>query len=485
LEPAAQANAVATNNVGFSAPGTEKTDVVLKVSPQLQLSGIGSRYRVLGTLGFDSTTYLLGSASGNLMPRIGLTASGVLVDRLLFVDSELFAGPTASNAFGVLSEGQTTFNQGTATRERLSPYISREIGPRTNVLLRSDNTWVQTEYTNVIQQKFNSYVQSDEARFDLKPQPVGLRAAATRLNSRNDASRVGSNTVFDIARLTALYAPVPEVQFGVVGGRERATYGLTKQTGTVSGGSLRWSPNERTVFDGVVEKRFFGTGWDLNFTHRSPFVSISAVATREVTTYSALLAALQPGSSNSVSSLLDAALTTQYPNAAQRGVEVANLISKYNLPSNLSSALSLYTNTAQILQRVNIAMALLGSRHTVTFSVFKQEGRDLLGPNDSPPLPLNSADARQLGGTVNVSRRLTPDMTADVSLTGVRILGYGLREGQRTINKIARVGGTQNLSPRTSVTAGFRRQLVNATGVLNVTPSAQVTSIYVGALHRF
>lgn len=485
VEPGIELSAVGTSNVDFAPSGSERSDVVLTISPQVRLLGSGGGYRVVGTVGADGVAYLGRTIADRVMPRVSLTGNAVLVDRFLFLDGDLSASSTAANAFGALGEGATTVNRGVSTRERISPYISRELSPASSVLARSDNVWVQSEQAGAGANSFKSYVQSDVVRFDYRPQPLGMRAEVTRLDSPGSSSGLGSDTVFDVARVTLLYAPVPELQLGIDGGRDRAVYGLTRQSSTVLGGSLRWLPTERTVFDGLVESRFFGTGWDFSLTHRSPFVSITAGASRQATTYSALLASLQPGATGSVSGLLDAALTTQFPDPIQRAGEVANLIAKYNLPTSLSSALDLYTNTAQLQQRVNLAIALLGARHTVTLSVFRQEGRDLLGPNDTPTTALNSANARQLGGTLNLTRRLTPDMTADASFTASRIAGYGVRAGQRTVNKVARFGATRNLSPRTSVTAGVRYQLIDGSGVANVAADAKAASIYAGALHRF
>lgn len=482
VETNAQANAVASNNVGMANSENAQSDVVLTVTPQMQVTGLGAGYRLEGDLGFDGITYLARTRADHIYPRARLGLNAQLVDRLFYVDTALDADTAAQNPFGVLSEGTTGLNRATITRERISPYIRRELGSNALLLLRSDNSWTQTaNVRGTAGGTRRSEVHSHVLRYEMLPRPLGLQFQVTRLDSRtNDpiAANDGEAT-FDTARLSLLYAPITDLYVGVTGGRDRGAFGNTDTSGTLSGVLLRWLPTPRTDLYASAEKRFFGTGWNGRFTHRSPFMVVSGTVDRDASTYASELASISADSS--VASLLDAGLTSRISDPQERQQAVNDAIRQRGLPRALSGAVNMTSLFARLIQRADVSVALLGTRHTMVTRVFQQTTTDLLDPNDTVT-DVTSANARQRGLSFTLSRRLTPDTTADASYTYTRVAGFGITEGLRTVNKSLRLGVSHNLSPRSTVAGGVRyRQFDSTRGVL----SAQETAVFVGALHRF
>ena len=320
--PAVKATATMSSNVGMQAADAASMDTVLTVTPQVQLLGTGPDYRLTGTLAADMVQYLGRSRADRILPRGQVVLNSRLVDRLLFVDAELGADTTSSTPFDLLSDGATFYNVGTTTRERISPYLDRELSPSSRITARSDLVWTQGRGTAAAAALTNSadaLVQTHTARYDLRPEPAGLRGEVNYQNTNYSDSAAGGLTL-QTARLSALYAPDPTLTLGLTGGRDAARYTTNNVSETLRGASLRWAPTERTLFEALLEKRFFGNGWTVNFTHRSPFKAVSAGLVRQATTYAARLGVLQAG--GDVATLVDSILQTRIQDAALRQIAV-------------------------------------------------------------------------------------------------------------------------------------------------------------------
>lgn len=481
IVPAIKATATASSNAGMQAADAATMDTVLTVTPQVQLLGTGPDYKLTGTLAADMVQYLGRSRADRILPRGQVVLNSRLVDRLLFVDAELGADTTSSTPFDMLSDGATFYNVGTTTRERISPYLDRELSPSSRITARSDLVWTQGRGTSTVAALTNNadaLVQTHSARYDLKPEPAGLRGELNYQNTAYSDSVAGGLTL-QTARLSALYAPDPTLTLGLTGGRDAARFTTNNISETLRGVSMRWAPTERTLFDALLEKRFFGNGWNINFSHRSPFMAVSAGLVRQATTYAARLGVLQAG--GDVATLVDSILQTRIQDPALRQIAVQDLIAKRGLPNTLTGPVDLFSRTVQLQQGANVTLAMLGVRHTVTVRLFQTRTEDLRGPNEDSVIGLAS-DATQRGATFGVSRRLTPETTADLSFTRTKTDGLGPNVALHSSNSIVRLGATHSLSPRTTLSGAVRHQTGSSTLIgVNATESA----LSVGMLHRF
>jgi uncharacterized protein (PEP-CTERM system associated) len=478
IVPAVKATATLSNNVGMQATGNTTTDTVVTVTPQAQLLANGPDYRLTGTVAADMVQYLGRSRADRVLPRGQVVLNSRLVERLLFVDAELGADTTSSTPFDLLSDGATFYNVGTTTRERFSPYIDRELSPSSRITARTDQVWTQGRGPATLANNAGAHVQTHSARYDLRPEPAGLRGEFNYQNTSYNDSTAGGLTL-QTARLSALYAPDPTLTLGLTGGRDAASYTTNNVSETLRGVSMRWAPTERTSLDALLERRFFGNGWTVNFAHRSPFMAVSAGLVRQATTYAARLGVLQAG--GDVATLVDSILQTRIQDPALRQVAVQDLIAKRGLPNTLTGPVDLFSRTVQLQQGANVTMALIGVRHTVTLRVFQARTEDLRGPTEDSVIGLAS-DATQRGATLGLSRRLTPETTADLTFTHTKTDGLGPNLALHSSNSIVRLGATHSLSPRTTLSGAVRHQTGSSTLIgVNATESA----VSVGMLHRF
>lgn len=476
LKPAVQIKSITTSNVAFTTADLAQSDTVLIGTPRLDAVLTHPDYRLNANLSADLVTYVGHSRADRVLPQARADLNARLVDRWFYLDSSLSAGSTAFNPFGVLDvDSATVFNRAKLYQERISPYLDHQLAPDERVQARTDHTWTQNTSGTANSGAIHSALNAQVLRYDLRPTPLGLSADAVRTASSYGGSATGDVT-FETARVSPTYALTPTLEVFASAGRDLARYGSTRRSETLTGGGLHWTPSARDVLDARVEQRFFGTGWAVNATHRSPFMVLNANLVRQATTYSARIAALPAGAD--VATLLDALLTTRIPNPVDRATAVQQLIAQQGLPTTLASATDLFSPTAQLQRAANVSMALLGVRHTVTMRLFYDRAEDLLG-NDPPPLL--SGNLRQYGFTVNGNRRLQPDLAADLGYTRSRVVGFGPNDGLSTTNRSVRFGLTHQLSLRTSVSAALRRLLVDSSAVAD----ANQTALSFGLLHRF
>jgi uncharacterized protein (PEP-CTERM system associated) len=476
LRPAVQVKSITTSNVSFTTADLAKADSLLIVTPRLDAVLTHPDYRLSANLAADLVTYVGRSRADRVLPQARVDLNAKLVDRWLYLDTNLAAGSTSFNPFGVLEvDSATVFNRAKFYQERISPYLDHLLAPGERVQLRTDHSWTQNTGGTATVGAIRSYLESQVARYDLRPTPLGLSADAVRSTSTYGAT-ANSDVTFETVRVSPTYAVNPTLDVFASVGRDVGQYASTRRSEALVGGGLRWAPSPRDLLDGRIEQRFFGTGWAINATHRSPFMVVNANLVRQATTYSARIAALPAG--GDVAQLLDALLTTRIPNPADRATAVQQMIAQQGLPTTLAAATDLFSPTAQLQQAASVSMALMGARHTVTLRLFYDRAEDLLG-NDPPPLL--SGNLRQYGLSLSANRRLQSDLTADLGYTQLHVAGFGPNLGQLTTNRSYRLGATQQLSLRTSVSATLRRLLVDSSSVANANQSA----LTLGLLHRF
>lgn len=488
LEPAVRATAVTTDNVGLS-PTNARSDTVTVTTPSLRIVGRGARYELIGSVAADALVYLGRSLADRVYPQVGLTGRSQVVDRLFYVDGDLSARTTASDAFAPIGDGATTLNRSQVMRASVSPRIERDLSPSTRVSLRSDHAWSRGFGRQSTSTSSNAYVEGQAGLYEIRPSPMGLRVSVDRQYTRY-REQADNDVEFRTGRATLLYTADQEATWGVTVGHDEGDYTTNVVSDTLSGVSLRWTPSPRTLLDLSLEKRFFGNGWNATLRHRSPFVTINANLQRTVSTYAGRLGLLSAGSD--VAGMLDAMMTTRVTDAALRAQLVQDIMNRRGLPATLATPLDLFSGGAQVSQGGSLSLAWMTPRDVLTAGVFTQRLRDLRGPDD---LMLLSSDSRQRGWSVGYSHRLTTTLSADAGVSHSSVHGEGVNLGRDSIDTSWRIGATEVLSPRTTATASLRRQVVrsNSPGGVALDGSvftasssqANANSLSVGVLHRF
>ena len=201
----------------------------------------------------------------------------------------------------------------------------------------------------------------------------------------------------DVARVIATYALTDELSVGLRGGYEQTNLVSCEDGCGIYGAEWRWRPSERTYLTGFVEDRFFGTGWNLAFTHRMPRLAWNLVLSRGIDTSPQQLFTLP--ASNNVQSLVDAMFTTRFPDPVERARVVQDFINQQSLATSTRGPTTIYAQRFSLVDSRIGSVAWLGTRNTVALSGFYVRTRDRSKPACSAPAtpsPTTCSTARPL-----------------------------------------------------------------------------------------
>ena len=477
FEPMVTSTLTWTNNSNYGDPQrSAEDDGILDVMAGFRLSGGGAQWRISGTLGAEVLKYVNGSQTDELFPRADLSLETQLVPRWLSLNAGILSTRESENVFSPVAEN-TVVNRFNVTQYRVTPVLDREISPTLRFTARSDNTWTSASKASI--NVSDGYFARHAIALTAQPAPLGGAVEAERAETRYQDS-LNDHLVRDTARAIGTYAFNPQLSLSLVGGYERVDVDLGQTTEqTLYGGRLQWQPTDRTRINATVEHRFFGTGWDMQLSHRTPFLAFEVRWLREASSFIERLYSIPQGAN--IASLLDAAFTTRFPDAAERARVVQEFLAQRGLSETAPGALNLYSDRLNLYTSLNASVAYLGPRWSSAWAVYRARIEELPPEAGGAPIVVLPVDSEQTGVTWNTSYRLSPNAALVGTLGWVKVNGLGLNDGEHSRQRTARLEFNQVLSPRTTGRIGVRRQLFDS----NVNPNSQETGVYVGLTHQF
>jgi uncharacterized protein (PEP-CTERM system associated) len=259
-------------------------------------------------------------------------------------------------------------------------------------------------------------------------------------------------------------------------GRERTTLLPDDPDHSIAGVQAHWQPSPRTTFDGFVESRFFGRSWRLAFDHRRPRVAFSALVSRLLDSTPEALLDLPPF--ENVSSLIDSAFATRFPDPVERARLVQDLIARQGLPAQTLAPLTLFAPRISVVTTRQASVALLGVRNTVTFTAYYTRTEDAV---QADPLLVSDTftNNTQQGASALLSHRLTPTIALNVSADWSRI--EALQSEDRSIERTLRLRLNAQVAPKTAAYTGVRFRDIAS----NVASEGHEGAVFVGLDHRF
>lgn len=468
----------ATDDTSTTPGAAARSDVYTALRPSLRMTGRGPNFDLSMNAAVDFVTYARGSQPDRALPLLDAELKSVLAERLLFFDASADVHQTNADAFGPSNDASSTSNRRTIASYRLSPYLMHEFSPRVSVLARHDES--QTKQSGANGTTLQS--QYSVARLVGKPIPVGFSLEASRL--KNDTSGI-STSEFQVTQAKAgvSVALFDEVVFGVVAGAERTRLLLSDYDDRLYGLNFRWVPTPRTELFGNLERRFFGHGGELRFSHRTPHTALSLRVNREPVTATSSLGVI--GARGDVSSFLDAILSRGTPDPVQRAVIVQNLMANRGLQTSFASPVDVIATYPQLQTGLTASWVYLGARTTTSLSGYQQTLRQLTRGDEVVLAPVG-ADSRQVGAALEVNYRLAPQSSVDSAVRWSRIRGLSETDGQSTREVSVRFALVQNLSPRTEMTIGLQYKVVKLVDTnAGLVQTQDPTLVFAGITHRF
>lgn len=449
IKPGVDVLATATTNASEVGRPARK-DLVLNVSPDLAVSYGGTRTRIDGRIKVDNLHYTRDSQPDRTLPSGELILHSNLVDQWGGLETSVQTRQVASPL-----DQSAIPNSYTTTKALIAPFIQHSFDANTDLQARFEKSIIKSDEVTRNQAPIPDLRASQYTmKLERQPVPVGASLEWTSQDSEaatTDLLPTKYTYRENAARAGVSYALSDQWHGGLILGRESIHQESERQSETIRGITLAWHPNERAALDTRVEKRFFGTGWKVDWSHRRPLFNWGFTSERTASTYS--------------SSVGRATLPT------------------LDAPVNaLNPAFSLAASLRQTFQG---RMVFMGQRNTLTFRG---------GLDKADPLPLGNAQpigshTQERYVEAEFNRRLTPLTTLNTSVrwthatvddTGLLNLPITAQTGENR-SVLWRGDINTRLSPQATATIGLRHQ--NSSGSLLY--ANDESAMYVGLGYRY
>lgn len=461
IKPRVSLTETFTDNANINlASGNKQGDLISEIAPGIRMEARTARFKVF--LDYDLRGQFYAKNSENNRSQNALNSFGTFeaIDKWFFID---FSGAIAQqtiSAFGPQSTSNATINNNsieTATY-RLSPYIRGLLGGLAEYSLRY----------NISTTKSDSAAVSD---INLSQWTGQLRGSTPfqKLNWTIDGNQQttdysqGRTTEAELVRLIATYSVFPQFRVSLSGGWESNNYAsVAQERNTTHGYGFDWTPTERTKLALFKEKRFFGNGHNINFSHRFPMSNIQFSDTRDISVLPNQFANVGRGSVYDIYyQQCTQQLTTSFPSDPS-GLALAadacanNFLRQTGVSPNALVTSGFTTSQATIRRNQNLSYALFGARNSITFLINRSESQGVFASQSSLDPISQSSAIKQQGFSLTLSHRLSE--ISNLNLLGSRqeSTGSGINT-LKTTTTLYQVNVSTKLGAKTTGSVSARR----------------------------
>lgn len=470
IEPSLSTTLTATDNVE-RAPGDARSALVLDVLPSLQVTRRGPALDIDGSVALEGLAQWSDERSLKWYPRADLRAQLRPVPRLVSIDAGLKVDQAAASPFAARADGPSATRRLTVATARLGPSLQAEPRPGWLVQARADAAWTHVHDPDGNESRPNAFGEGELLRVERLPLPFGAGLEA----SRERVHEAGAGE--DPLRIGSVRASVSRT-FGeswigyLLAGRESASVFGRHEARTLVGGRVVWRPEARTHLDASVARRFYGTGWTVDFVHRNPWLGLQLHSHQQPITHGSALTASTP---TDLTGLLDAMFSTRLQDAQARNDAVREFVQSRHLDTSLPAPYSITSDSPQRQRNVSATVLLLGVRNTLSLSAYANRLERLAGAPAASADGLQAADRIERGAGAQFSHRLTPLQTVDLGLAhlGTRAVGAPGRSDEDALT----LRWTTSLGPHTQWGVGLRWDRLRAQPAGSMTEHAVLAQL--------
>jgi len=446
FEPSASVQQIFTDN--YRTQTVKASDAITELIAAARMSGTSGAIRGFVDYSLTGSLYARHGDENDLRHSLSSALNAELVEGMAFVDLRGTYTQQVVSAFGSQSSSLSLVN-----------------GNRNDVASIAIAPSLRGRVGGALRYEARASYEATRAK-DTSAGDVDNILASLRLEGGSPGGRLGwfgdaTHTVSDFLagrrtyddRLTVgvTYLPVRELKLGVSAGRERTDLEvLNGESTTTSGLSVEWTPTERTALAAKVDKRYFGTGHSLQFSHRTPSTVWTLSSSRDVSTSSAQGTA----GFGSAYDLFFRQFASVEPDTSKRDVLVRNYLQANNINPNAVVVGGFLASAATLQNTQSASVALVGVRNTITLRATTSRSQRADGLSTSLDDLSSSSRVRQRGLSLDWSLRLTPQST--VSVAGSMQRSTGDLSSQTTTLKSVTASWSSTLGPRSGVSAGAR-----------------------------
>lgn len=298
----------------------------------------------------------------------------------------------------------------------------------------------------------------------------GWDLAYTRSRTANDA-RTGTADL-QTARAAGLYRHSEQVTLRLIAGHESNDYEAgVDRNAYIRGVGVDWALSPRTKFNGTVEKRFFGTGYDYRLVYSRPLSSLQLRYSRDVSS-------IEDSQLVSLEDLLFqsffTSLAATIPDPVQR--EQAARALAASVPNANSTFASFVTNTFSVTRRLQLTGALVGARNSLTLALSSSDNERIGSADSLSPEDDFSRFTRILmrSAVLSYVHKLSGLSDLSAAISRIRTEGSGA-SAEDVTRRTFTIGYNTRISSRTNGAITVRRQL--SSGTREFTENALVVSL--------
>jgi len=456
-----------TDNVSINRNANGKrSDFITEITPGIRIEANANRlkghfdYALRGQY-YAKTDY---SRTQNSLNTFG---SFEAIEDWFFIDFSGVISQQSISAFGPQSPGNTTLNNNSTETStyRISPYIRGQLLGSADYLLRYNASTTHSDTTRAYDLELTQWIGQ------LKGNTVFRNLSWTiDANQQIADYNPGRRTEADSARAMLTYAINPQFRVSISGGQESNNYAsLNKETNDTYGYGFDLNPTERTRFSAFKERRFFGDGHRVTFSHRFPMSSISFSDTRDVSLLPNQFATYGMGTVyDQFYPQFSQICADRLPgNADQVLIDncVLGLFQLLGIQPNTQVTAGYMTSRATIQRRQQLSFALFGARNTLTLLANRNENQSVLAASAIGGMVddfAQNSTVRQQGVSLTYLHRLSP--LSNLSVTASRQESTSIRtESLKTTTTLYQVNLSTKLGHKTTGMLNFRHAEFDST----------------------
>lgn len=477
IEPRVTARETWTDNIALEARGFEHSDWVSEVSPGIAISANSARLR--GSLDYTLTGLFYARDSKRNDTQNALNAFGTIeaIEKFFFVEARAQISQQVVSAFGAQPASNVSDTQNRAETRvfSLAPYIKGRLESWASYELRVDESRTRAKGDQLSDGDLRTWTGKLESATSLAQFSWLLDFKDERYDVKD-----GLDTETRFARATVFYRFDPQLRLFVRGGRESNNFFLEDRSETIHGFGFDWNPSERTHVGVESDKRFFGRGYRYSFQHRTPLSAWNVVLSKESTN---TIDRLRQGSESTPFQRLFQLLATEIPDPVQRTQQVRQQLLAAGIPADAAAQAGFLSNQVFLDKRIEASVALIGARNTVTLGAFRSERKPVNQLAQSGDDFARASVVKELGSSMNWSRKLTPISSLVAGLTWSRNTGATESTDAETDQRALSVEFNTLFGSRTTGSLGFRHVRFDSTGTS--TNDYRENAVYATVGHRF
>ncbi|HUW38652.1 MAG TPA: TIGR03016 family PEP-CTERM system-associated outer membrane protein [Rhodocyclaceae bacterium] len=436
-----------SDNVALAAPGQERGDTILGVSPGIAIHGDGARVKLNFDYTWQNLTYLDHSSNNTSNNMLSANANVEAVENWFYIDATAGVSQQNVSAFGPqpVDNISITGNRTSVSSYSVSPYIKGVVGSDVAYQLRHNTYGADSGDNQLPRSQSNEWVGTLNGGT-----PLSVLNWGVDYNRASTDYEASASAETETVRGSLYFRVAPELSLSVNAGHEKNNFLVGKQSGGTHGFGFQWTPGERTSFAGERDQRLFGPGYSFLFKHRMPMSALDVALTRDLTTSSTVLFR---GLGTTLAQLVANALPPPPAGAPDNRLALATTL--LGPSANLVPTLGFLTNQIVLQKRLQASYALIGARNMLTFTAFRADSQSVAPGFSASTNSAAFVTIDQKGLSVTWSHTLSGLSSANTSYARTLSTGDGIAGQSSTQNSLS-VNLTTKLSPKTNGSFGLR-----------------------------